>query len=102
MSLEYFGEGIKELMDEGYTFMIFPTKYFHFERNIEISMDDFIRYIQDKYDISFYKRKENDYLIFEIYGGYLMLNCIYKNGLSSITMVKFDYENQIGEAERYI
>jgi len=101
MTLEDFGEDIKELINEGYAFMIFPTKYFHFERNIEIAMDDFIEYIEDIYDISLYRRN-GDYIIFEIYGGYLMLKCIYNIGLSSINMVKFDYENQIGEAERYI
>jgi hypothetical protein len=102
MSFEDLDQDINELINDGYTFMIFPTKYFHFDRNIEVSMEDFIEYIEDTYHISLFKKINNEYIIFEIYGGYLMMKCIYNNGLSSINMVKFDYENQIGEAERYI
>lgn len=95
MSLEDLGDDIIDLMNEGYSFMSFSTKYFNFDRKLKIAMDDI-------YDVYLFKRKYDNYIIFEIYGGYLMMKIINDDGISSINMVKFDYENQIGDAERYI
>lgn len=66
MSLEDLGDDITDLMNEGYSFMNFPTKYFNFDRKLKITMDD----IDDVY---LFKRKDDDYIIFELYGGYLMI-----------------------------